>query len=137
MLNRSSFTGKDITKETDTSKETTLAVIDHLYKAFAPNIPGLPGTYATRGIWNAGTGKTDDFGREQSLPMSMLSSVGVKISAYPRDAAIQNIVIKHDREKSEIEAKIFGIQREYRTHGISEEQYNIKMEYQIILLHKH
>ena len=131
VLNRTSFTGKAITKETDTTKEATLAVIDHLYKSFAPNIPGLPGTYATRGIWNAGTGKTDDFGRELSLPMAMLSSVGVKIAAYPRDAAIQNIASKHSREKSEIEAKIFGIQREYRTHGINEEQFNIKMEYQI------
>ena len=131
VFNRSSFTGRDITKETDTTKEVTLNVLDHLYKSFMPNIPGLPGSYATKGIWNAGTGRTDDFGREQSFPMAMLSSVGVKVSAYPRDVALQNIMREHNRKKSEIEATIFGIGREYEKHGISAEQRDIKMQYQI------
>ncbi len=81
FFNKSSFTDKPITLDTDTPTEKTGKVLDHLYKAFAPNILGLPFTYATTGVFNAAKGKTDAFGREQSVAQAMASSIGVKLGS--------------------------------------------------------
>ena len=51
--------------------EPTAKIADHVYKSFAPNIAFLPGTYAWTGIANAGSGKTDSFGREQSVAQAV------------------------------------------------------------------
>jgi hypothetical protein len=46
---------------------------------------GLPNTYATTGVMDATKGKTDAFGREQSVAQAMASSFGVKLGSYPAD----------------------------------------------------
>lgn len=55
VANRSQFTGRPITLETDTAAEQAGKVADHLYKAFAPNLVMLPGTHAWNGVANAST----------------------------------------------------------------------------------
>ena len=123
IANRSQFTGKDITKETDTGSEQAGKVFDHLYKAFAPNLIGLPGTYATKAVVDAGTGRTDAFGREQSLPMAGLSAVGVKLGAYPPDVLQANETMKLKKDAAEIESDIRKNAREYSRNGMSESEF--------------
>jgi hypothetical protein len=112
VLNKSAFTGKSITQETDTGTETAGKVFDHLYKALAPNIAFLPGTHAFTSIANAGGGKTDAFGREMSVAQAMASSVGVKLGSYPRDVLQFNAQRAAQAKVMEIDANISKLRRE-------------------------
>jgi hypothetical protein len=122
--NTSLFTGQDITKATDTLSEKWGKVADHLWKGFAPNMPGLPGTYATDSIVGAGNGKTDRFGREQSLGQALGSSVGVKLGSYPPDVLLSNEAAKLAGEISEIRRGLRADARQLGRHGITQAQFD-------------
>ncbi|HXC39275.1 MAG TPA: hypothetical protein VN667_10040, partial [Burkholderiales bacterium] len=130
-LNRSQFTGKDIVKGTDTAAETAGKVADHLYKAMAPNLPMLPGTYSFQSIYDAGRGRTDLFGREQSTPAAVASAFGVKIGAYPADVARRNIMAEHDAQAREIGENISGLKREMMRKGITRDEFADKVQEQV------
>jgi len=136
IANRSQFTGREVTKETDTGLEATLKVFDHVFKAMAPNIVFLPGTYAYKTVMDAGTGKTDPFGRERSIPMAVASSVGVKLAAYPRDVALQSIRLEHNAKTREIHQNIRALGRELNRNGISREEFDSKVAEQVEKLKK-
>ena len=119
LANKSQFTGREIVLETDTPSEKAAKVIDHLYKAFAPNILVLPGTYAYTGVMNAGGGKTDAFGREQSVALAVASSFGVKLGAYPKDVLAQQAVARHQGRVLEIDRQARAADRELARKGIT------------------
>lgn len=139
--NKSSFTGREIVKDTDTKGEAMAKVVDHLFKAFAPNLP-LPGpgtvipgtdrgqlqTYAWTGLLDAGTGRTDAFGRDQSLATAALSSVGVKARAYPEDALRLRAVQEFQQAQREIQNNIKGLARELSRNGISQQEFDRRVE---------
>lgn len=129
-LDRTQFTGKQITKDTDSWDEQAAKVLDHLYKAFAPNIILLPGTYAFTGAVNAGSGKTDSFGREQSLTQAVVSSVGVKLGSYPKDVLRLNETRAAQAKLMEIDSNITQLGREYQRKGITREKFNQKVAVQ-------
>ena len=130
-LNKQGFTGKAITLETDTAFEKAEKLTDYLYKAFAPNIAILPGTYAWTGIANAGGGKTDSFGREQSLAQSIVSSVGVKLGSYPPDVLRLNAQRGAQAKMMEIDKNITALKREFQKKGIDRDEFNAKAKAQI------
>lgn len=131
-FNKVNFTGKPITLETDTGIEKAEKVADHLYKAFAPNIAVLPGTYAWTGIANAAKGRTDSFGQEQSTPMAVSSAFGVKLGSYPKDVLIQNTRLEKDAKIREIDRNIGQINREYQKKGIDGEEQQKLIDAQIV-----
>ena len=126
-MNHSQFTGKPIVKATDTGVERSQKVADHLYKAFAPNLPFLPGTYAWKSIVEAGSGKTDPFGRELSLGQAAASSVGVKLASYAPDAMLRQVSGKRVAELREIQENVSALTREFQRKGISAEEYQAKL----------
>jgi hypothetical protein len=121
-LNKQGFTGKSITLDTDTGVEQARKFADYLYKAFAPNIAVLPGTYAWTNIANSASGKTDSFGREQSLPQAIISSIGIKVGSYPKDVLLLNAQRKAQAEMMEIGRNITELNREYQKKGITTEE---------------
>lgn len=123
IANRSMFTGKPINLETDTGMQATGKVVDHLWKAFAPNILGLPGTYATTGVLDAAKGKTDAFGREQSTAQAVASSFGVKLGSYPADVLRRNERAKAAAQVMEIDRNISALKRQRMTNRISNEDF--------------
>ncbi len=131
IFNKSQFTGKGITQETDTPLEMAGAVLNHLYKAFTPNVLGLPGTYATSGVYDAIDGKTDAFGRERSVAQALLSSVGVKVGAYPHDTGLLNARIEYQHQVGEIDKNIAGLRRQFATKAIDQAQFNAKLMAQV------
>jgi hypothetical protein len=149
MLNKSSFTGQPIILDTDTPAEATAKVADYLFKWMAPNLP-LPGpgylipgtdsgqmqTYSWQSMMNAGKGKTDPFGREQSLPQAMASSIGVKVKTYPEDTARLRLVQKLSSDTSEIQRNMSSIARQYGTNGIDKEEFDSRMKRQTDKLEK-
>lgn len=126
-LNKTGFTGKPITLETDTPLEKATKTADWLYKAFAPNIAVLPGTYAWTAIANAGGGKTDSFGREQSLTQAIVSSVGIKVGSYPKDVLQLNAQREVQAKLMEIDRNITALKREYQKKGIDADEFQEKI----------
>jgi N12 class adenine-specific DNA methylase len=125
-LDKTGFTGKGITLETDTPVEKATKTADWLYKAFAPNIAVLPGTYAWTAIANAGGGKTDSFGRELSLTQAIVSSVGIKVGSYPKDVLQLNAQREAQAKMMEIDRNITALKREYQKRGIEADEYQEK-----------
>lgn len=131
VLNKSAFTGKPITQETDTGAEKAAKLGDYLYKAFAPNIVGLPGTYATEGVVGSLTGRTDAFGREMSTAQAMATSVGVKLGSYPADVLRRNIGAEAAAQQSELDKNIAQLKRQLATGRIDREEFNQEARKQI------
>lgn len=123
VFNKSAFTGKPITLDTDTGAQKAAKVADHLYKAFAPNVLGLPGTYATTGVVEAAQGRTDAFGREMSVAQAMASSFGVKLGSYPADVLRRNLQGKAQSEIAEVEKNIAQLKRQRQTNRISQDEF--------------
>ena len=131
MLNTSAFTGKPITLETDTWRERSAKVLDYMYKWMMPNVLGVPGSYATTGVQNAYRGKEDPFGREQSIAQAISSAFGLKLGSYPTDVLRQNLVKKTKAESSEIDHNITKLSRQYQQNGISREEFDEGVQYQL------
>ncbi len=130
-LNKAQFTGKDIALETDTPAERAGKVIGYVYKAFAPNLVFLPGTYSFDAAVNAGKGKTDTFGREQSLTQAIVSSVGVKLGSYPQDVLRLNSQREAQAKLMEIDRNITALKRERQRNGITDQEFRSKVEDQL------
>lgn len=128
--NKLAFTGKPITLETDTTLEKTGKIIDWLWKAFTPNILGVPGTYATQGVVDAVKGRTDAFGREQSVGQAAASAFGVKVGAYPADVLRRNLVAQTNAQTAEVEKVIADLRRQRQTNRIGDEEFADKVRAQ-------
>src|SRR3546814_12963601 len=85
IANRSMFTGRPITLETDTAAEQARKLLDYVYKAFAPHVTGLPGSWASPHLSDATNGKTNAIGREQSVAKVMASSLCIHMASYPQN----------------------------------------------------
>jgi N12 class adenine-specific DNA methylase/predicted ABC-type ATPase len=131
VSNKSQFSGRAITLETDTAVEKFWKVTDHLYKAFAPNIIVLPGTHAWTGAVNASTGKTDSFGREQSVGQATASAFGVKLGSYPKDVLRLNAERAAQAKLMEIDRNITQLKRERLLNGIDDEEFRERFETQM------
>lgn len=127
VLNKSAFTDKPITLDTDTPMQKTGKVMEYLYKAFAPNILGLPGTYATTGVVDSAKGKTDAFGREMSTTQAIASSFGVKLGSYPADVLKRNLMAKAAAQTMEIQKNISQLKRQRQTNRIDQDEYAEKV----------
>lgn len=132
LFNKSQFTGREVTKETDTGMESAGKIANHLYKAFAPNFPLLPGSFSFEAILKSGGGRTDVFGREQSLGQAIASSVGIKLGSYPPDVLRQQAVADYKAKDAEIQANIRSLMREYQRKGLTKEEFQRKVAEQTV-----
>lgn len=140
VLNESSFTGKAITKETDSAPEKIGKVFDHVMKWAMPNVP-IPNplgsaveavtgvrnagqTYGWTGISDAGKGRTDAFGREQSMAQAMASTVGIKVGSYPADVLRRQLYGKLAAQMIDIDKDIAQLKRQRQTNQITSEEFS-------------
>lgn len=130
-LNKTQFTGKPITLETDSPDEKAVKIADYLYKSLMPNVPVVPGTYSWTGIANASKGKTDAFGRELSTPQAVASAFGVKLGSYPKDVLMQNLKMKEQADLMEVQKNIRQLKREHQRNGIDDAEFEKKMAAQV------
>ncbi|WP_275272283.1 LPD1 domain-containing protein [Limnobacter sp. P1] len=131
LTNKSMFTGKPITQETDTAVQIAVKVVDHLYKSFAPNILGLPGTYATEGVVGSFTGRTDAFGREMSTAQAVASSFGIKLGSYPADVLRRNLRAKTQFQMMEIQRNISQLKRQRQTGRLDKDEFADKVRVEL------
>lgn len=130
MLNSSQFTGQPITKDTDTLSEKASKVALHLWQSWAPNAAVVPGSYAFNSVMDAGKGKTDAFGREQSPAQSLVASMGLKVGSYPADVAALNATRKYKRDDMEIKTEEGKLRRQLSLRAISPEKFQDEFAYQ-------
>lgn len=123
ISNKSNFTGKPITLETNTKWENAAAVADHIWKFYAPNLPFVPGSYSYTSIMDAGKGVTDAFGRERSVGQALASSVGVKVASYPEDQLLKNLKGKLTRDMYELDTEFAKKRRQFAMKGMSEAEF--------------
>jgi hypothetical protein len=122
FLNRSAFTGREIVKGTDTALEQAGKITEYLWKALAPNMPGVPGTYGTDRIMHAAMGETDRAGNERSLAYAALNSIGIKLDSYPPAVLAANERGRIRSEMDEIGKGDYDLRRQAARHDINEEQ---------------
>lgn len=123
VLNKSMFTGKAITEETDTGSEKVGKTIGYLYKSMMPNLPILPGTHAWDSVAKANSGGTDAFGRELSTGQAALNSIGIKVGSYGMDMLRLNAAKKLQSEMMEIDHNVAKLKREYARKGMTYEDF--------------
>jgi hypothetical protein len=126
-LNRSSFTGKAITDDTQTFGEKLAAVSEHLYRSFAPNAPWVAGSYSWGSLADAGRGRTDVFGREQSGAQATLSAVGIKLGSYPPDVLQYNESRRIGALQAQLVSQARALSRQAARHQISQEDYEAEL----------
>lgn len=124
MLNRSAFTGQDITNErTDTGFEKAEKIASYLWRSWMPSAAWVPGSWYWDKIGRAVTGARDPTGRVYSLPQAVASSVGVKLKPQDveqnfarwarefdrveRDLRFEASRLESDRERGIISQKTF------------------------------
>ena len=86
--NKSWFTGREITLETDTMAQKASKSFEHVWKGMMPNFPGLPGTYSTDMLVDTFYGRVHPgpFGEERtSWGQAIPSVLGLKIASYPTE----------------------------------------------------
>lgn len=127
VANRSLFTNRDITMQTDTLAEKYGKVSDYLWKSAMPNAPWVPGSYSSEGILKAGSGEVDAFGRERSLGQAALSAAGLKVAAYPRDAQLRNATLDAQAKIREVRADLKADSRQLARGGITQSEFNERM----------
>lgn len=81
-LNKQAFTGRELTKETDTGIEKTSKVADWLYKSWMPSAAYIPGSHYWDKTGAALTDSLDRMGNPVSVPEALFSSVGIKIQSH-------------------------------------------------------
>lgn len=89
LANKDSFTGRDITRDTDTAGEATSKRLGWLYRQMAPNNPLVPGTYNFNRLANAAAASsghqlgpytgTDYEGVTMSPGRAVAQTAGVKL----------------------------------------------------------
>jgi hypothetical protein len=124
ILNKSAFDGKPITLETDTPVEQARKVRDYLYRWITPNAPWIPWSYSWQNIVDAGSGKTDAFGRELDLRQAIQGSFGIKEGTYPADVLEKNLEGKLSHDEMELDMEFSKVTRQYQRHGISDAEYD-------------
>lgn len=86
VLNSSGFTGQDVVNRTDDLGERFSKTGAWLWRGIAPNMPGIPGTYATQNLVDAARGRVSPgpSGQERtSLAQAVAGAFGVKADSYP------------------------------------------------------
>ncbi|MDP2830266.1 MAG: hypothetical protein Q8O37_16890 [Sulfuricellaceae bacterium] len=141
LFNKSLFTQKEITKETDDFIDAANKKLDHVFKSMMPNVPvpnplgymlsderGQYQTYAISGIHNAIDRKENTIGEVRSPVQSGLNAFGIKVSSYPKQNMEAAINIDLRKKVNALKDELVKAQRDYnRLDKPSSEDYKALM----------
>lgn len=133
---KSLFTGKELNKASDSTAESAVKVLDHIYKWAAPNIPIpslgtiVPGTetgqfqtYAWTGIVKAAQREEGAFGRDQNVPMAIGSAFGIKLEGYSPATGVVNAKGKLGQVRKELRMDRAALAKQRANGGLSDADY--------------
>lgn len=119
--NRSTYTGKKIYNETDTTGEVAGKISQHIYRALAPSL--APGGYGETRLRKAITGQPDYFGRTSTVPTAVASTMmGLKVS--PVDVERERFFREKEAEDllEELERQAFQVMNDQRMSPAEQER---------------
>lgn len=129
ILNRSAFTGQDISnKYTDTIGERIGKGAGYVYKSWMPSAAWVPGSWYWDRIGNAITGARDWSGRPYSVPQAIASSVGIKVKPQDVEEGFASWGREFDRIERELEAEARRAGNDRERGLLSETGFERKME---------
>lgn len=129
--NKQIFSGKEIWKETDTEEEKLSKQMDYIYRQIMPSLaPAIPpitkGGYSWQKLQSAIDKRPDYFGRERSLPLTVMDVLGgIKVS--PVDLKQQRMFTQKEKNKSLMDLK-FEAKSIIRNQSLRPEEKKIKIE---------
>ena len=127
MLNRSAFTGQDITNErTDTGVEKVQKNAGYLWRSWMPSAAWVPGSWYWDKIGRAATGARDRTGRTYSLPQAVASSVGVKLKPQDVEQNFARWAREFDRVERDLRFEARRLESDRERGIISQETFDKK-----------
>ncbi len=124
FLNRSAFTGRNITNlKIDTPTESLLSVGSHLWKSWMPSAPWIPGSWYWDKISRSLRGARDSLMREYSLPLAILSSIGIKVVPQDVEMGTRLKGREFDSIRRALDFEMRQLQRDRKRAIISGDEY--------------
>jgi hypothetical protein len=109
-FNKQTFSGKPITKPSDTVDEKAGKVADYLWKAWLPSAPWIPGSWYWEKISNAVHGASEPDGDVYSVREAVLSAFGIKVKPLDVQQGIRFRVFDFEKEER-------SLQEDFRTNA--------------------
>ena len=128
-LNKEAYTTREIYNPLiDTAGERTAKVGKFLWRSWVPSAPWIPGSWYQTKIWQTWKGGQDPLGRQYSVPMAVMSSVGVKLHAEDPTLQMgyQNRYLMAVQRA--LEDEFNRAAREYRRNLINERTYKTRQK---------
>ena len=125
IWNRIAFSGEDVVNnEIDTMPEKAQKRAAYLWRAAMPNVAFLPGTWTFEMMNRAVSDERDIFGRQYSIPVAMVRSLGPKLK--PQDPEYQHLMrmFGFRRERKELKRVAYQVASDYRRRRISKARYD-------------
>lgn len=127
--NKSSWTDKEIWKETDTQEEKTFKSLQHIWTSLTPSL-APKGLYWDK-LAEAATGKPSRIGKVRPIPETVAHTVfGLRTQAIDVREQQKWRLIEKSKKLKEFRSKLFNITQRKMTGNISVEEYDkLKEQY--------
>jgi hypothetical protein len=123
LLNKSAFTGEEITGEYDTTLEKFSKSGGYALKSFIPSAPWIPGSWYWEKIKNAMTGAVDYSGNDYSVPLAVLNSVGIKARWQDVEQGLYWNGFEFNKEATELRRQARSLARKRQRNLISQSDF--------------
>jgi len=130
MIGYDPFLGKKLPGLGINATEDAKIKAEFLLKGLLPNIPGLPGTYATKQIKKSLAGEPTVFGAPQPLAVSIARGLGPKLLAPDAEALAASQYLETKTKLQTVKDLLRRSARDLQAGLITEEQYrNLAQKY--------
>jgi hypothetical protein len=94
-----------------------------VYESLMPNNPVIPGTYSGNKVGSAIMGKPDAYGRQDTVPGAIMSTLGVKTRPVDVKELQDKRRAKAEREENDARRVISSARSKYRRGGLSKAEF--------------
>lgn len=129
VLNKTSFTGKEIVDEYDGALTASKKLASYGWKFWMPSSPWVPFSYYNEKVIDSIQGSSDAYtGKPESPYLMMLSSMGVKLREHDVETALEFKMYRFNKALRDIAARRRRATRQYNAGHMSGIAYNRLMK---------
>lgn len=120
--NKSTFTGREIWKETDTTEEKTWKSTEYIWKALVPSM-SFKGIYWDK-MYRAATGKTM-YGKKELIPETIAHTIfGIRLQSLDKNLALRRKMYGVQSKLRELQGKMMTLIRKQNDKEITPQEAN-------------
>jgi hypothetical protein len=124
MLNKQSFTGKEIVNDkTDDFWDRSAKIADWGWKSWMPSAAWIPGSWYWTKIGDAMDGVRDKQGNPVSLPQAVAQSFGVKVRPQDVQQGFENYGLEFDGIERALKKEITTLKKDRKRGKLDESDY--------------